>query len=145
MTDRLREIIDAFAGADDELRLELLLDFSRRLPPLPARLHARRDAGLNRVHECMTPVFMWIESENGAVHMHVEVAEEAPTVQGFLAILIDALDGARAESWAGIPMDLLARLGLSRLLRMNRAVGLNAILGRVRRQAGELAGAAAGT
>lgn len=34
------------------------------------------------------------------------------------------------EALSGIPSDLLSRLGLQRLIRMNRAVGLSAITGR---------------
>ena len=32
---RLQEIVDEFAGLPPELRLEALLDYSRRVPPLP--------------------------------------------------------------------------------------------------------------
>ncbi len=115
------------------MRMELMLDYARRLPPLPDRLRDQRDAGLNRVPECMTPVFLWVEQEDGAVKIHVEVAEEAPTVRGFLSILVEAFDGARSDEVAGIPTDLLERMGLSDLIRMNRAVGLGAILMRIKR------------
>ena len=139
MANRLDQIIDAFSTADDELRLELLLDYSRKLPPLPLRFQPERDAGLHRVPECMSPVFMWVEREDDAVHIYVDVAEEAPTVKGFLAILLQAYDGASPRELADAPPDLINRLGLSDLIRMNRAIGLTAILGRVRRHGRELA------
>ncbi len=139
MSSRLDQIVECFAEVDDELRVELLLDYSRKLPPLPARFHAERDAGENRVPECMTPVFMWIEAENGAGHLYVDVAEEAPTVKGILSILIHAYDGAALRDLAQAPSDLVNRLGLSRILRMNRAIGVSAIIGRIKRQAAQLA------
>ena len=37
---RLDEIIETFQSAEREMRLELLLDFADRLPPLTAEYHA---------------------------------------------------------------------------------------------------------
>jgi len=132
---RLDEIIETFASVDDELRLEILLDYARKLPPLPAELAAERDLGDHRVPECMTPVHLWILPENGHVRIHADVAEEAPTVQGFLSIIIDAYDGGTRDALVEMPADLLNRLGLGRQVRMNRAVGLNAIIQRIKREA----------
>ena len=84
---KLDEIIEMFQSVDAQMRLELLLDYSKRLPPLPEKYHAQRDAGLHRVPECQTPVFLRIEPENSSVQIHFDVAEEAPTVRGFLSIL----------------------------------------------------------
>jgi cysteine desulfuration protein SufE len=131
----LADIIDAFQSVDPQTRLELLLDYSKRLPPLPERLAAERDAGEHRVHECMTPVFLWIERDNGALHIHADVAEEAPTVKGFVSILVAALEGASPDEAREIPSDLIEQLGLHDVIRMNRMVGLTAILARIRREA----------
>jgi cysteine desulfuration protein SufE len=137
---RLQEIIDTFQSVDDDLRLELLLDYSRRLPPLPQRYYAERDAGLNRVPECMTPVFLWVECDGQQIHLHADVAEESPTVQGLLAIIVDACDGAHAADVVDLPHDLLHQLGLGEQIRMTRAVGLAAIVERIRREVEHAAG-----
>lgn len=131
----LDEIIDVFQSVDPQMRLELLLDFSKRLPALPSKYQAERDAGLHRVPECETPVFLWVETDHGTVHIHVDVAEEAPTVKGFISILVKAFNGAKPQDLAQAPLDLLERLGLADIIRMNRAVGLAAILGRIKRAA----------
>jgi hypothetical protein len=55
---KLDEIITEFDELDYQERLELLLDFSENLPELPERFRAERDAGLGRIPECMTPVFL---------------------------------------------------------------------------------------
>ena len=122
------------------MRLELLLDFADRLPPLPAEFHAARDAGLDRVPECQTPVFLRVQLENGLIRIYVHVAEEAPTVKGFIAILVKAFDGSPPDEAASAPPDLLNQLGLSELIRMTRTVGLSAILGRIKREAARAAG-----
>ena len=57
----LADIIETFQSVDTPMRLELLLDYSKKLPPIPDELAAERDAGLNRVHECVTPVFLWVK------------------------------------------------------------------------------------
>lgn len=130
----LSEIIDTFQSVDPEMRLELLLDYSKKLPPLPQRFHAQRDAGLNRVPECQTPVFLWVESNGDGVHLHADVAEESPTVRGFISILIQAFQGASAKDIAESPNELLSLLGLANHIRMTRAVGLTAVLARIKRE-----------
>lgn len=134
----LDEITRKFAGVDDELRLELLLDYAKRLPALPPEYEARKAAGENRVPECMTPVFLWMDADDGVLHMHVDVAEEAPTVKGILSIVVEACEGRPPVEAANLPDDLLQRLHLTNVIRMNRALGLRAIVGRIRRRAGEL-------
>jgi len=138
MTTRFTDIAETFASVDDEMRLELLLDYARKLPPIPDRLKAERDAGVNKVPECMTPVFLWMESDDGQVRMYIDVAEEAPTVKGLMGILVRSYDGATAAELEQVPTDLLNRLHLAEQIRMQRAVGISGIVGRIRRRAAEL-------
>src|SRR6266498_3985779 len=60
LPERLEEIVEEFADLPGNLRLEALLDYSRRVPPLPPELAANRDA-LEQVHECQTPFFVATE------------------------------------------------------------------------------------
>ncbi len=129
----LDTIIPRFKAADRSTRLETLLDYSRRLPPLPERLEAEKDRGDHRVHECQTPVFLWVELEDGKVHIHADVPRESPTVRGFISLLARTLEGAAPEDVAKIPDDLLDQLGLSETLGMTRTQGLTAILQRIKR------------
>jgi cysteine desulfuration protein SufE len=138
--DRLENIIDEFSDLEPRERLELLLDFSERLPPLPDCLVAKRDAGENRVHECQTPVYLWVETHDGRLAIHADVAPEAPTVKGFVAIMVEAFSGARPEDVLNVKTDVLRRLGLVEALGMTRMRGLSAIFTRIR-QAVERAGA----
>jgi cysteine desulfuration protein SufE len=135
----LARTIERFARADPQLRLELLLDYARKLPPLPERYREARDQGLNRVPECMSPVFLFMESENGKLRLHADAPAEAPTVRGFVALLAREVADATPEAVQAIPGDLLDRLQLTHTLGMTRMQGLTAIIGRVKRMAGEVA------
>ena len=131
----LDTLIPRFRNADRHTRLEALLDYARKLPPLPERFAADRALGRNLVHECQTPVFLWTEVTDGKVHIHADVPPESPTVRGFVSLLARALDGAAPAEVARVPDDLLDQLGLTETLGMTRTQGLTAILGRVKRAA----------
>ncbi|MBK7716873.1 MAG: SufE family protein [Gemmatimonadetes bacterium] len=139
MLDSLDRITRRFHGADKQTRLELLLDYSKKLPPLPDRFHAARDQGLHRVPECQSPVFLFLEREGDGVVLHADAPREAPTVRGFVSLLARALQGVPPAEVAQLPPDLLDRLGLAEALGMTRTHGLTAMIGRIRRMAGELA------
>ncbi len=129
----LEALIPRFKSADRTTRLETLLDYSRKLSPLPDRLEGERDRDEHRVHECQTPVFLWVEVAEGKVHIHADVPRESPTVRGFISLLARSLDGAAPEDVARVPDDLLEQLGLSETLGMTRTQGLTAILYRIKR------------
>ncbi len=129
----LATLIPRFKSADRTTRLETLLDYSRKLPPLPQRLELEKERDEHRVHECQTPVFLWVEVDQGQVHIHADVPRESPTVRGFISLLARNLDGAAPADVARIPDDLLDQLGLSETLGMTRTQGLTAILYRIKR------------
>lgn len=137
--ERLDEIASEFTDLNPRERLELLLEFAEGLPDVPEALHAERDAGDHRVHECMTPVYLWVLPQNGHVRVHAEVAPEAPTVKGFVAILVDAFSGASPDEVLTISPDILRRLGLLEALGMVRMRGLSAIFNRIRQAVVKLA------
>ncbi|MGH7535996.1 MAG: SufE family protein [Gemmatimonadales bacterium] len=129
----LATLIPRFRAADRTTRLETLLDYSRKLPPVPEHLLKDKEREDHRVHECMTPVFLWVETDGGRVHIHADVPPESPTVRGFISILARSLDGVSPEEVARVPDDLLDQLGLSETLGMTRTQGLSAILHRIKR------------
>ncbi len=131
----LETIAARLARADRETRLQTLLEYSRKLPELPERLRAARARGAGQVHECQTPVFLYVELESGRVAIHADVPRESPTVRGFLALLIRSLSGAGPADVAAVPDDLLERTGLAGDLGLTRTQGLTAILRRVKREA----------
>jgi cysteine desulfuration protein SufE len=129
---KFEAIAEEFQMVDPPVRLELLLDYAERLPDLPDEYKALRDAGLNMVHECQSPVFLMTEVAGGKVRLHGDVPREAPTARGFTSILIDAFNGANVQDVLTAPADGLGALGLSNLLGMQRTRGLSAIYQRVK-------------
>lgn len=135
---RLDRIVDEFADLDARDKLELLVEFAAGLPPLPETHRARREEAEGRVHECQTPVFLWPEVVDGRARLIAEVAPEAPTVKGFVAMVAQAVEGRPVEEAVALGEEFLDRTGLTDVLGILRSRGLRAILARVKR--GLLAG-----
>ena len=136
----LDSLIPRFKAADRETRLETLLDYSKKLPPLPERFEAEKQLGHNRVDECQTTVYLWVEVDEQGVHIHADVPREAPTVRGFVSLLARTLEGQTPDVVAKLPLDLLDRLGLSETLGMTRTQGLTAILHRIKKSVASATG-----
>ncbi|HEX9893981.1 MAG TPA: SufE family protein [Gemmatimonadales bacterium] len=130
---RFDKLIARFSGADRDTRLEAMLDASRTLPEVPERLRSRM-SGL-QVPECQTPVFLWVEPEDGRLRFHAEVPRDSPTVRGYVSLLIRTLDGATPAEVEQVPDDLLDRLKLVETLGMIRIQGLTAVLRHLKRAA----------
>jgi len=129
---KIDEIIEAFQEADYQETLSMLLDYSENLPKLPERYIEARDAGFNRIPECETPVFVWIELEDGLVQIHADVPEESPTVRGFVGILVDSFNGATPQEVQSAPQNLVHNLGLDQKLGTRRMFGLSAVYNRIK-------------
>jgi cysteine desulfuration protein SufE len=134
MPEKLQVIVDQFAAAPRELRVQALLDYSRKVPPLPADLAADRDR-LEQVHECQTPFFLATEIDaQGAVHLFFDCPPEAPTVRGFAGILRAGLDGEPWEDVVAVPAGFYSKMGLQEVVSALRLRGMGAILARLKRQ-----------
>jgi cysteine desulfuration protein SufE len=133
---RLQEVVDEFAGLPPELRLEALLDYSRRVPPLPPRLAGHREA-MEQVPECQTPFFLAAEvGDDDTVTIHFDAPPEAPTTRGFAGILSEGLSGEPAAEVLAVPNGFYSALGLDRVISPLRLRGISAILARLKRQVG---------
>ncbi len=134
LPDRLAQIAEVMRTSPKEFRVEALLDFSNRVPPLPEHLHAE---DLEQVHECQTPFFLATEVlEDGTVKMYFDAPPEAPTVRGFAGILLAGLDGEQAETILQVPDDFYYGIGLEEVVTPLRLRGMGAILFRIKRQIG---------
>ena len=134
---RLQEIVDDFNDVPDKDRLQLLLEFSQDLPPLPERYAAHRDR-MEQVPECQTPLFLAVEVEpDETVHLYFDAPAEAPTTRGFAAILHAGLDGLDADEVLATPPEFSGQLGLSDLVSPLRLRGMAAMLSRIKRQVRE--------
>jgi cysteine desulfuration protein SufE len=132
--ERLAEIRDDFLDLGVKDRLQLLLEFSYELPDLPARYEGHPDL-LERVVECQSPVFIFVEvDDEKRVHLHATAPREAPTTRGFASILAQGVDGLTVEEVLAIPDDYPSTIGLTEAVSPLRIRGMTALLGRTKRQ-----------
>ena len=124
-------MIEELADADRQERIELLIDFAKSLPKLPDRLEAHKDAS-HRVEECQSPVYLFVELNDDSVSLYADAPIEAPTVRGFVSLLVQGLDKARPEEVLAVKSDLVDRAGLTEILGMLRVRGLSGVLARVK-------------
>ncbi len=130
----MAEIVEEFQALPERERLQLLLEFSQGLPPLPPHL-ADHPELMERVDECQSPVFVNVEVDgSSAVHLHVSAPPEAPTTRGFAGVLREGLDGLPAAEVLDLPPDVCSRLGLERAVSPLRMRGMTGMLARVKRQ-----------
>jgi cysteine desulfuration protein SufE len=136
MPQKLATIVEEFASAPRDVVLEMLLEFSDAVQPLPAALADH--AGMEQVPECQTPFFLKAEVEpQGTVDVFFDCPPEAPTTRAFAGILSEGLEGATAEQVLAVPGDLYQRMGLATAISPLRVRGGSAILNRLQRQVRE--------
>jgi cysteine desulfuration protein SufE len=131
---KLQRIVELFAGAPKDLRIEALLEYSRKVPPLPDHLEGRGDA-MEQVQECQTPFFLSAEvDDEGRVTTWFDCPPEAPTTRGFAGILSEGLNGATVEEVLEVPNDFYTQMGLAEAISSLRLRGMGAILAHLKRQ-----------
>ncbi|HSH22656.1 MAG TPA: SufE family protein [Acidimicrobiales bacterium] len=134
---KLQRIVELFAGAPKDLRLEALLEYSRKLPPLPPHLDGNQ-AAMEQVEECQTPFFLATEVDpERRVHLWFDCPPEAPTTRGFAGILSAGLEGATVEEVLQVPNDFYNDMGLAEAISSLRLRGMGAILAHLKRQVSE--------
>ncbi|MDH6181023.1 cysteine desulfuration protein SufE [Microbacteriaceae bacterium SG_E_30_P1] len=141
MTDplpaQLAAIREEFLSLEVRDRLQLLLEFANELPELPGRYAEHPDL-LERVEECQSPVFIFVEvDDNRIVHLFATAPREAPTTRGFASILVQGLAGLSAEQVLAVPDDYPDTIGLTQAVSPLRIRGMTALLGRTKRQVRE--------
>jgi cysteine desulfuration protein SufE len=107
-------------------RLAAVVDRARRHPPLPEA--SRTDA--NRVHGCISQVWVAAELRDGVVHFKFDA--DSPLVKGLVALLIDLYEGGEPSDIVTTEPVLLEQLGISRDLTPTRQNGLAAVRARIK-------------
>lgn len=129
--ESLAEIVEDFAAVEGQDKLQLLLEFSRELPDLPAHLE---QAAMEPVPECQSPLFLSVDAEDRErVQLYFSAPPEAPTTRGFASILHQGLDGHSAADILDVPDDFYLNLGLGEAVSPLRLRGMSAMLGRIKR------------
>ena len=136
----LADIRRDFLALEQQERLVLLLEFANELPELPPAYSDHPDL-LERVEECQSPVFIFVDVHSGIVHLQATAPTEAPTTRGFASILVQGLAGLTVDQVLDVPDDYPLTLGLTEAVSPLRIRGMSALLGRAKRQVREKAAA----
>ncbi|GAB4280688.1 MAG: SufE family protein [Candidatus Promineifilaceae bacterium] len=124
---KLQEIIEDFSYCEGQEKLEYLLELAESLPPLPTHFADKRDE-MDEVHECMTPVFIYPEWQDGKIFFHFDIPPEGPTVRGYAALLQKGLGWAEPKTVLAIPDLFYLEMGLQEVLSGQRLNGISAML-----------------
>lgn len=122
----LQEIVDDFASMSRQEKLETLIAYAETFPPLPERFIGQRDK-MEAVPECMTPVFLIAEEENGGLTYYADIPPQSPTVRGLASVLLNGLKGSTPEEVLGVPADFYLPMNLQEAIsgqRLNGFVGV---------------------
>jgi cysteine desulfuration protein SufE len=129
-------VVDDFQSLEPQHRLELLLDFANELPDLPARYADHPDL-LERVEECQSPVYLFVEVTDQRVQLFLTAPKEAPTTRAFASILHSALNQQPIDAVLSFDDDFPSMLGLTELVSPLRMRGIRGMLARIKRQVSE--------
>src|SRR5687768_536265 len=129
----IQKILKRFATLTPDLTRQALVQYSNKLPALPERFRDL-DREQYAVHECMTPVAIYPEVQDGKMYYHADVPPSAPTIRALLAMIFEAVNGQPPETVLAIPQDFVRQV-MDKLGLGTREVGLNAMVDRLRRAA----------
>jgi len=130
----IERVLRLFRSMGREEKMQSLVQYSRKLEPLPDR-YRDIDRGEFNVPECQTRVDIIPEVSDGKMHFYADVnTRQSPTVAAVLAIVFAAVNDQPPSTTLAIPADfvrtLMESIGLGA-----REAGLNAMLTRLKRYA----------
>jgi cysteine desulfuration protein SufE len=129
-------VLKLFRSMGREEKMQALVQYSRKLEPLPERFRDL-DRGAFNVPECQTRVDIIPEVRDGKLHFYADLnLRESPTIAAVLAIVFAAVNDQPPSTTLAIPPDfvrtLMESIGLGA-----REPGLNAMITRLKRYARE--------
>jgi cysteine desulfuration protein SufE len=132
--EQASQLIADFEILKDPEKLDLLLEFSEALPELPQR-YANHPELLERVEECQSPIFLFVEIDNQKlVRLFFSAPPEAPTTRGFASLLFSVIDGLSVQEALDFDIDFPFKLSLQSAVSPLRLRGMVGILTRIKRQ-----------
>ena len=138
----IQRVLDYFRKLSREDKMQALVQYSKKLEPLPERFRALDRAPFT-VPECQTRVDVFPELHDGKLHFYADLnPRQSPTIAAFLAILFTAVNEQPPQTTLAIPPDFVRNVMESIGLGA-REVGLNAMVERLKRYAREAEKAAA--
>ena len=129
----LAAIVEDFQSAPPDLRVDFLIEYAEKLPPLPEEISSRDD--LERVVECQTPFFLATQlNDDRTVQLYFDAPPESPTTRAFAGILHEGLSGLPVDDVLDVPNGFYNEMGLAESISALRLRGMDAIMARLKRQ-----------
>jgi cysteine desulfuration protein SufE len=129
----LSQTQEDFLDLGDQDKIQLLIEFADELPDLPEHYRDHPEL-LEKVEECQSPVYIFVDVEDRTVRVYATAPEQAPTTRGFASILVQGLTGLSVDEALSIPDDFPSTLGLNTLISPLRVRGMTGMLARMKRQ-----------
>ena len=129
-------VLRLFRSMGREEKMQALVQYSKKLEPLPERFRDLDRAEFN-VPECQTRVDIIPELVDGKMYFHADLdTRQSPTIAAVLAIVFGAVNGQPPSTTLDIPQDFIRTL-MDSIGLGAREVGLNAMIMRLKRHAAE--------
>jgi cysteine desulfuration protein SufE len=134
-------VLRYFRAMGREEKMQALLQYARKLEPLPERFRDLDRAPFT-VPECQTRVDIFPEMRDGRLHFYADLdPRKSPTIAAFLSILFSAVNDQPPETTLAIPGDFVRQV-MEGIGLAARESGLGAILQRLKRYATDAAATA---
>jgi cysteine desulfuration protein SufE len=134
-------ILRRFQAMGREEKMQALVQYSKKLEPLPERYEAI-DRTNYTIPECQTRVDIFPDFRDGKMHFYADVnVRQSPTIAAVLAIVFSAVNDQPPQVTLDIPEDFVRTL-MEGIGLHTREVGLNAMINRLKRYASEAQAAA---
>ena len=142
MTEQLPPSVDRilrrFQAMGREDKMQALVQYSKKLEPLPERYDAI-DRTNYTIPECQTRVDIFPDVRDGTMHFYADVnVRQSPTIAAVLAIVFSAVNDQPPQVTLDIPQDFVRTL-MDGVGLHTREVGLNAMINRLKRYAADAA------
>jgi cysteine desulfuration protein SufE len=127
----IARILSRFRAMEREEKMQALVQYSKKLEPLPPRFEALDRTDFT-VPECQTRVDIFPEVRDGTIHYYADLnVRQSPTIAAFLAIVFSAVNDQPPSVMRAIPDDFVS-LVMENMGLGAREVGLNAIITRLK-------------
>jgi len=87
------------------------------------------------VPECMTPVFLHGEKQDGGIQFYFDIPPQSPTVRGLASILASGLNGSTPEEILSVPADFFLPMKLQEAISQQRINGFIGVLAHMKQTA----------
>jgi cysteine desulfuration protein SufE len=133
-TPSIDKILSRFRSLSREEKMAALVQYSKKLEPLPERFR-ELDRAEFTVPECNTRVDIFPEVRDGKLHFYADInARQSPTVAAVLAIVFSAVNDRPPSATLEIPNDFVRQV-MESIGLGTREAGLTAMLMRLKRYA----------